>query len=241
MTRGEPSTREKILDAAARLFHEQGYNATGIATILRESDTNAGSLYHFFPSKEALLEGVLERYTRLLRPVVMDPVEAGSQDPIGRVFALLEQYRRWLGPIGFSMGCPIGNLALEVGDNNAAARALIERNFVGWVGVVRSWLESAGNRLPSGTDRGQLAAFVLTVMEGSVMRSRAAASAAPYDEGVAQLRKYFDLLETQAVQEMRGKEASLAGGSARGAVRNPGSGATAARGRSGANGGETQA
>ena len=40
-----------------RLFHEQGYSATGIATILREADVNSGSLYHLFPSKEALLVG----------------------------------------------------------------------------------------------------------------------------------------------------------------------------------------
>src|ERR1044071_4590196 len=109
-------TRTRILDTAARLFHEQGFNATGIATILREADVNSGSLYHAFPSKEALLIGVLERYTELLYPIVMAPVEARTTDPIGRVFALLDQYRAWLAPIHFTMGCPIGNLALEVGD-----------------------------------------------------------------------------------------------------------------------------
>jgi len=89
-------TKTRILDTAARLFHEQGFNGTGIATILREADVNSGSLYHIFPSKEALLVGVLERYTELLHPVVMAPVEAKTTDPIGRVFALLDQYRAWL-------------------------------------------------------------------------------------------------------------------------------------------------
>src|SRR4051794_2925446 len=113
-----PDTRARILDAAMRLFHEQGFNATGISTILREADVNAGSLYNLFPSKEALLEGVLERYTRLLHPIVIAPVEARSTDPIARVFALLQQYRDWLAPKGFAMGCPIGNLALEVADSH---------------------------------------------------------------------------------------------------------------------------
>src|SRR4029453_5131029 len=122
-------TKTRILEAAARLFHEQGYNATGVATILREADVNSGSLYHIFPSKEALLVGVLERYTEMLRPVVMAPVEAKTSDPIERVFAPLDQYRAWLAPIHFTMGCPIGNLALEVGDTQSAARALIRRNF----------------------------------------------------------------------------------------------------------------
>ncbi len=191
-------TRSRILETAARLFHEQGYNATGISTILREADVNSGSLYHIFPSKEALLVGVLERYTDLLHPIVMAPVEAKTQDPIERVFALLEQYQQWLTPIHFTMGCPIGNLALEVGDTQTAARNLIRKNFEGWIAAVRAWLDAAGDRLPRDVDRGQLAQFVLTVMEGGVMQSRAAWTPEPYIASVAQLRSYFDLLRARA-------------------------------------------
>src|ERR1041384_7284747 len=89
-------TKSRILEAARRLFYEQGYHATGIATILREADVNSGSLYHFFPSKEALLIGVLERYVDLLRPVVMDPAEAAAGDPIERIFRMLANYRAGL-------------------------------------------------------------------------------------------------------------------------------------------------
>ena len=175
-----------------------GFNGTGIATILREADVNSGSLYHIFPSKEALLIGVLERYTELLHPVVMAPVEAKTTDPFGRVFALLDQYRAWLAPIHFTMGCPIGNLALEVGDTQTAARALIRKNFEGWLSYVKKWLDDAGDRLPRDTDRAALAQFILTVMEGGVMQARAASSPDAYDASVAQLRRYFDLLQEHA-------------------------------------------
>jgi AcrR family transcriptional regulator len=191
-------TRQRILETARRLFHEQGYHATGISTILREAEVNSGSLYHYFASKEELLSGVLEMYLELLRPMVMGPVEGMTEEPIGRVFALLGFYRRGLEMTDFKMGCPIGNLALEVGDDYGAARGLIERNFRNWTEVVRGWLEAAGDRLPTGTDRGQLAGFVLTTMEGAMMRARAARSLAPFDESSAQLRAYFDHLETAA-------------------------------------------
>jgi TetR/AcrR family transcriptional repressor of nem operon len=187
-------TRSRILAAAQRLFHEQGYHATGISTILREADVNAGSLYNFFPGKEALLVGVLEQYRELLHPIVMAPVEAATKDPIERVFALLAQYRTWLSPLAFRMGCPIGNLALEAGDNSPQVRTLVSANFEGWIGCVRKWLEDAGDRLPADCDRDQLARFVLTVMEGAVMQARAAASVEHYDASVAQLRAHFDLL-----------------------------------------------
>lgn len=191
-------TRSRILDAAARLFHEQGFHATGVSTILREANINPGSLYNLFPSKDALLVGVLERYTHLLRPVVIDPVEARTADPIARVFTLLQQYREWLSPRGFAMGCPIGNLALEAADNLPDARTLVSRNFEGWIASVKRWLEDAGDRLPPDTDRDQLARFVLTVMEGGVMQARAAGSAEPYDHSVAQLRAYFECLQKLA-------------------------------------------
>src|SRR5262245_55896316 len=111
---GGAATRTRIVRTAFQLFHEQGYHATGIATRLREAGVNAGSLYHFFPSKEALLVGVLEEALVMLRPAVMDPAERRSRDPIGRVFGLLAQYREGLHAVGCKMGCPIGNLALEV-------------------------------------------------------------------------------------------------------------------------------
>jgi AcrR family transcriptional regulator len=194
-------TRSAILETAARLFREQGFTATGVATILREAGVNSGSLYHFFPSKEALLLAVLERYTQLLYPVVLSPVEARTPDPIDRVFTLLRQYRDWLAPGGFAQGCPIGNLALEMSDQLPQVRELVDRNFRGWYQGVRAWLDAAAPRLPVSTDRDALAKLILTVMEGGIMQARAANSPEPYDASVAELRRYFDLLLAQAARE----------------------------------------
>lgn len=193
-------TKDRILDVAMRLFHEQGYNATGVSTILREAKVNAGSLYHFFPSKEALLVGVLKRYVDMLEPVVLSPQEERTDDPVERVFALLAWYRMGLEISGCTMGCPIGNLALEVGDSHPEMRELIHLNFRNWAKGVRRWLDDAGDRLPPPPklDREALAHFILTVMEGAVMQSRAAGDLVPYDASVAQLRAYFDLLEAAA-------------------------------------------
>src|ERR1041384_2023130 len=143
-------TKATILEAARRLFHEQGYEATGIAQILKAADVNSGSLYHFFPSKQALLIGVLEYYTQLLMPVIMLPAEAATDDPIERVFSMLANYRRGLESTGCKMGCPIGNLAIEVGDADPEVRRLIDLNFSNWISNVERWLGAAGDRLPRG-------------------------------------------------------------------------------------------
>lgn len=194
-------TRDRILEVAARLFHERGFRATGVATILREAGVNSGSLYHFFPSKEAVLAGVLQRHLDAVGPTILEPAQNATDDPIERVFALLELYRRRLLVAGCTRGCPIGNLALEVADGKPRIRALIEENFSAWTRGVRSWLEAAGDRLPADVDRGELSRLVLAVMQGAVMQARAAGTLEPFDASVAGLRSHVELLQERARRE----------------------------------------
>lgn len=187
-------TRDRILDAAMRLFYEQGFHNTGVATILREAGVNSGSMYHFFDSKDALLKEVLETYVDMLEPMVMRPAEEAALDPIDRVFALLDWYRAGLEAMGCQFACPIGQLALEIGHDQNPLRTLIDLNFRNWSAHVKGWLDDAGDRLPPGTDTARLSRFVLTVMEGGQMQAKAAGSLKPFDESVLELRRYFDLL-----------------------------------------------
>ena len=198
-----PETRDRILRTAFQLFHEQGFNATGVATIAREAGVNPGSLYHFFESKDDLLLGVLEFALGYLAPAVMDPVERSVANPVARVFALLRGYRDRMHGEQCRMGCPIGNLALEVSDGNPTARALVHQNFENWTDRVAAWL-AQDPRLAPDVDRRVLARFVLTVMEGGLMQARAAGHLGPFDESVAVLRDYFARLGAPAPEPRRG-------------------------------------
>jgi len=57
----------RILDAAEAVFAEVGYEAATNTQIARHAQTSFGSLYQFFPNKEAILEALVERYARELR------------------------------------------------------------------------------------------------------------------------------------------------------------------------------
>ncbi|PWJ44587.1 TetR/AcrR family transcriptional regulator [Sediminitomix flava] len=52
-------SRKLILDTAASLFAEKGYLNTSISTIAKEAGIAKGSLYHYFKSKEELLNELL--------------------------------------------------------------------------------------------------------------------------------------------------------------------------------------
>jgi AcrR family transcriptional regulator len=54
--------RGAILDAAARLFAQQGVEATTVREIARDVGVLSGSLYHHFPSKDAIAEEIVQGY-----------------------------------------------------------------------------------------------------------------------------------------------------------------------------------
>src|SRR5690242_20987666 len=54
-------TRERILEAASRLFREHGIAAVGLAKIMAEADLTVGTFYTHFKSKEALVREAILR------------------------------------------------------------------------------------------------------------------------------------------------------------------------------------
>ena len=187
-------TRERLVLAAMDLFQRQGYGATGVAQILKAAAAKSGSLYYFFPTKEDLLLAVLEKYKQMLWPVLLQPIFSRISDPIERIFGLLDGYRQFILATDFTYGCPIGNLALEMAHTHPNVRQLIEENFQGWRDAVQQCFDEAGDRFPQEVDRGELASFVLTVMECAVMQARTYRKLDPFDSAVTQLRDYFDRL-----------------------------------------------
>jgi AcrR family transcriptional regulator len=196
-----PSTSDRLVFAAMRLFAEKGYGSTSVADILREAGANSGSLYHAFPTKQDLLLEVLRRYRDGIGPMLLAPAWKGVEDPIERIFALLAAYRSMLAGSDCVYGCPIGSLALELHEPDPPVRELLAVNFDGWTHAIRGCLKAANNRLPSATDLARLAQFVLTTMEGGVMQARTHRSLEAYDAGVECLRDYFNRLRDAAHRE----------------------------------------
>jgi AcrR family transcriptional regulator len=61
-----------LLDAGAALFAEHGYDATTMTQIAQRAGASIGSLYQFFPSKEALAEALFGRYAEHVAALLED-------------------------------------------------------------------------------------------------------------------------------------------------------------------------
>lgn len=88
-TNGKQSTRERLLEAAERVFADKGFYEAAVDEIVAVSGTSKGSVYFHFPSKESLFLAVMELLgKRLVRRVEREV--ARYDDPARRLDAALE-------------------------------------------------------------------------------------------------------------------------------------------------------
>jgi TetR/AcrR family transcriptional regulator len=90
------STQNAILDAAERLFAEQGFTATTIKQIGKEAGVNSALLYYYYDSKETLYRATLQRILGQLLWRGTDAIE-GATTHIDRIRAFVRAQVRVLG------------------------------------------------------------------------------------------------------------------------------------------------
>lgn len=86
-TRRREDTRQRLYDAAIELIAERGYSATTVDDIAERAGVAKGTVYYNFPSKTALVEGLLTHGIGMLSAEFR--TAAAGQDPPGAVAALV--------------------------------------------------------------------------------------------------------------------------------------------------------
>jgi AcrR family transcriptional regulator len=93
------TTKSKILDAAEKLFVDNGFTATSLRAIIKEADVNTAAVHYHFGSKEGLIEAVFKRRISELnreRLEMLDDLEAEFGD---RPVPLDDVIRVFLSPV----------------------------------------------------------------------------------------------------------------------------------------------
>jgi AcrR family transcriptional regulator len=145
-------TRERILDAAERLFAAHGFAGTSLRAVTREAEVNLAAVHYHFGSKEDLLRAVLDRVVvpinkeRLER---LGQLEASSGDAPPPLEGILEAYLapglRSIGDLG-ERGLIITRfLGRSYTEPSELVQALIREQF-GEVG--QRFTEALGRALP---------------------------------------------------------------------------------------------
>jgi AcrR family transcriptional regulator len=88
--------RNEILDTAQRLIYTKGYEQMTIQDILGNLQISKGAFYHYFNSKQALLEAIIERMQQeveqIAQPIVQDP-QLLALEKLNRFFATVSSWK----------------------------------------------------------------------------------------------------------------------------------------------------
>ena len=177
----EQSTREHLIDVGVELMHRNGYNATGLAEILKSADVPKGSFYHHFASKEEFATAALERYVAREAEHAAAVLSDTRVSPMKRLRRYFSELIRMYGQTGRVPGCMMGRFSLEVAAESDELRGQLRGSFAEWQEGIAAVIREAvaQKEISAKTDAGALAGFLLNSWEGALLRSQAEKSDAP--------------------------------------------------------------
>ena len=115
MTTQSSHARQQILETASELFYQKGIQHVGINEVIAESGVAKRTLYRWFPSKDLLIEEVMNYRAGLwIRWFEMAVSERGNT-PKERLLATFDVLGEWYANPNFR-GCPFINAVLEIAD-----------------------------------------------------------------------------------------------------------------------------
>lgn len=118
------SPKERILEKTAVLFHQQGYNATGINQIIEEAKVAKASFYQHFKSKEDLCVAFLEaRHTFWFNQ--LEEFTLGKKETKTRVMASFD-FLIFMNKKENFRGCSFLNILSEIASDNIKILSVIQ-------------------------------------------------------------------------------------------------------------------
>lgn len=165
----KPNTRETILDTASKLFFSQGYHATGLNQIIKDSDSPKGSLYYYFPhGKEELALTCINRTSEIVAQKLRHHVEISNNAAeavedfiLGMAKDAVESSYEGLVPFSFWLAAETSCISEEL-------RTACKSVFMDLQNVIKIQLLEEGVEEENAAD---MASVVISLFEGALLQA----------------------------------------------------------------------
>jgi TetR/AcrR family transcriptional repressor of nem operon len=87
--------RKEILDVAQRLIYTKGYEQMSIQDILNELKISKGAFYHYFDSKQALLEALIDQMRLEAEPIILPIINDPDLPTLEKLHRFFDTAARW--------------------------------------------------------------------------------------------------------------------------------------------------
>jgi TetR/AcrR family transcriptional regulator, transcriptional repressor for nem operon len=199
VNKGEHTKRE-IIEKAAPLFNQKGYEGTSLADLMKATGLQKGGIYRHFSSKEKLATEAFDySWERAVRGRSQGVEEV--PDCVNRLKKMIENFVQIKSEL-VPGGCPLMNTAVEADNGNTVLRTRARK-------ALQSWMTRLSNitaegikkrEIDSQVDPRKLSQLIIGSLEGALLISRLEND----DEALQGIRQY---LEEHLEQNIRAKNA----------------------------------
>ncbi len=130
----QKTTREEILEKAINVFGRQGYHRTSMHDLAAACGLLKGSFYHYFNSKEALMEEVLRYSLDYFRKHIFSIARREELPPLERLRSMMEKSSAII--LRNNQGCVFGNTVLETANVMPQFRETTQAFFTDWAAAL---------------------------------------------------------------------------------------------------------
>ena len=155
--------RDRLLQTAVTLVHQQGFHQTTLADIAQQAQVPLGTVYYFFKTKEAIGEALVEQYLQTYRQACQQ--WNSEPDPKARLEAFIQVMfddRQRLA----QSGCPVGTLCAELHKQESGSLA---QHASAIFDELLAWLATQFQALGKGDESRDLAVHLLAAVEGAIL------------------------------------------------------------------------
>lgn len=153
--------RDRIFEAARRLFYKYGIRGVSVDAIAAEADTTKVTLYRVFESKEQLICEVLEDQAQRFWAWWDSVISRHAGKSREQIAALFSELSDFMEQETAERGCLLGNTAVEIVEEDHPARAVLLKHKTEKVRRMRAICRELGARQPDA-----LADALLLLMKG---------------------------------------------------------------------------
>jgi AcrR family transcriptional regulator len=155
--------RDRLIEAATRLFCRYGVNSVGVDAIIDAANTAKTTLYKIFGSKDGLVEAVLEREGLAWRAWFLGEIDGPGGSPLSRLKRIGPALKVWFSRDDF-YGCPFINAVAESDKATDRMRSLAIAHKQVVLGRLSALCRDAGLREPD-----QIAHTLGLVIDGAIV------------------------------------------------------------------------
>jgi AcrR family transcriptional regulator len=152
--------RSALLNAAAKLVHERGFNRTSIADIADEAGVPLGNVYYYFRTRDAIGEALVERLRNIYTTARLKWDAQG--EPAFRIAAFIEETISSSEELAQS-GCPIGSLCSELHKEGGPLATHAAQVFE----ELLKWLEAQFREMGQGSESRDHAFHLVSALQGA--------------------------------------------------------------------------